>query len=471
MRYRRFSCVLLSVGLVAAGCGISGSSDSGAAPTTTTAPKADQALSAKAVLANLRGSVALLDTPIASGSAVLTEGGYLVTNAHVVEPFDVVDVTFEGEDATFDVPVVGVDLSADIAVLGPITTDRDPVPIVDPTGLDQGSDVFLVGYPGDQEDPEVTITRGVFSRRRELKDWGLSFLQSDAKIAPGQSGGALVDDQGRVIGISGLSDDDDYALSLAGDDVADSVNAILAGDGSAWEPAPRAATDRSASFTVSGLDDLRLMYLPATEQDRQVTIGVDGPAPAVELDDVGQYPLGLNQAAYDTYEGAVDGYGDDLPTPTKPDADGRWTFSIDAGYPAVLVVSSDVETATSIRVTSTEPFAVVTGDPEPLPLEVDSGPTKGSLGYLDIDVVFSLDLAKGDTIDLLAQSAIGDVAFSMMAPGEVFDSSQEVDDGGGGLFDQDAADTYTAPATGTYLLRVYQVEGLATDFRLTVKSA
>ncbi len=428
-------------------------------------------MSAKAVLAKLRGSVALLDTPISSGSAVLTEGGYLVTNAHVVEPFDVVDVTFEGENAKRDVPVVGLDLSADVAVLGPIKTDHKPVTITDPTGLDQGSDLFLVGYPGDQEDPEVTITSGVLSRRREAKQWGLSFLQSDAKIAPGQSGGALVDDHGKVIGISGLSDEDDYALSLAGDDVAESVKAIMAGDGSKWEPAPHTATDRAASFTMTGPADVRLLYLPATEQDRKVTIGVAGPSPAVELDDVGQYPLGLNQAAYDGYEGGVDSFGDDLPPATKPDADGRWTFSIDAGYPAILVVSSDAQRSTPLQVTSTEPFAVVSGDPELLPLQVDSAPTIGSSGYLDVGVVFSLALVKGDKVDILAQSAIGDMAFAMVAPGEVYDGSQQVDDGGGGLFDQDAAGSYTAPMTGTYALRVGQVEGSATEFRLTVKSA
>lgn len=469
MRYRRFSCVLLCAGLFAAGCGVSGSTDGGAATTSTAAVDLDAALPAKTVLARLRGSVALLDTPISSGSAVLTKGGYLVTNAHVVEPFDVVDVTFEGEDPTLDVPVVGVDLSADIAVLGPIKTDHEPLTIADPTGLDQGSDLFLVGYPGDQEDPEVTITSGVLSRRRELKRWGLTFLQSDARIAPGQSGGALVDDHGRVIGISGLSDDDDYALSLAGDNVAESVKEILAGDGSRWEPAPRTATDRSASFTVRGPVDSRLMYLPAADEDRRVTVGVDGAAPLVELDDVGQYPLGLNQAAYDKYEDGVDGYGDDLPPATKPDADGRWTFLIDAGYPAVLIVSS--ETATPLTVTSTEPFVVITGDPEPKPLKVDSGPLVDSLGYLDTGVAFSVDLVKGEKIHILAQSAIGDVAFAVVAPGEVFDGSRVVDDGGGGMFDQDAQGSYLALVTGTYELWVFQVEGSGTEFRLNVRSA
>ena len=471
MRYRRLTCFLLAAGMLGASCGVADGSDGGASSTTAITPKPDEVLSAKAVLARLRGSVALLDTPIASGSAVLTEGGYLVTNAHVVEPFDVVDVTFEGEDAKRDVAVVGVDLSADIAVLGPIETDHKPLAIADPTGLDQGSELFLVGYPGDQEDPEVTITSGVLSRRREAKEWGLSFLQSDAKIAPGQSGGALVDDHGQVIGISGLSDEDDYALSLAGDNVVDSVKAILADDGSTWEPAPHTATDRSESFTMAGPADVRLLYLPATAQDRKVTIGVTGTSPAVELDDVGQYPLGLNQAAYDAYEGGVDSYGDDLPPATKPDADGRWTFPIDAGYPAVLAVSSGAQRSTPLQVTSTEPFAVVSGDPDLIPLKVNSAPRTGTSGYLDVGMIFSLALVKGDKVDIVAQSAIGDMAFAVVAPGEVYDGSQQVDDGGGGLFDQDAAGSYTAAETGTYALRVGQVEGTATEFRLTVKSA
>ena len=471
---RRLGFLVVAVALLASACGVSGQ-DSGtdaSPPTATAAPTepSDEPLGGRAVLEGLRGSVALIDTPIASGSAVLLDDGYLVTNAHVIDPFDVVDVTFEGDDTELDVEVVGVDLDADLAVLGPIETDHEPVALVDPTDLDQGSDLFLVGFPGDQADPEVTISTGVLSRRRQAEDWGLDFLQSDTKIAPGQSGGALVDDQGRVIGISGLSDEDDYALTLSGEDVVASVEEILDGDGSEWLPAPQDATETAATFEVIGRSDPRVLYFPAAEDERMVTVDVDGPDPLVELDDVGQFPLALNQAAFD----ALDENDDpdlELPEPTEPDADGRYTFPIEAGFPALLYVGAGVEVATPLSVTTSEPFAVVAGDPEVTPIKVDGDPVEGTLGYLDPTRVFSVDLDADDEFAITASSAVGDVAYSVVAPGEALDAAEEVDDGGGGLFDLDASGTYTAETAGTHQLRVYQVEGVATGYRLTVEPA
>lgn len=466
---------MASAALLASGCGASGDGGSESSPKSTSTEETGPAIGGKAVLSKLRGSVALIDTPIGSGSAVLTDDGYLVTNAHVVDPFDVADVTFDGDDPMLDVDVVGVDLAADIAVLGPVETDHDQVPIEDSDGLDQGSDLFLVGFPGDQQDPEVTITTGVLSRRREAKGWGLHFLQSDTKIAPGQSGGALVDDRGRVIGISGLSDEDDYALSLSGGDVVDAVDRIIAGKGSDWRPAPRDAKERSASFRMAGSSDYRILYFPATDDARRVTVGLDAPRPLVELDDVGLYPLAWNEAAYErnlSDGGATgDGSEEDLPEPTEPDPDGRWTFELEAGYPAMLYVGTDVDEETPLKVTTTQPFAVVAGDPEPTPLEAGGDPVEGTLGYLDSVSVSEIDLEEGDRVDILASSAIGDVAFTMVAPGDTLDDSEEVDDGGGGLFGLDAQDTYTATETGTYELWVYQVEGVATDYRLQVDPA
>lgn len=465
MTARRLSCLVLAAALLLGACGVGGGGGSDASPTTT-APKE---LGGKAVLAKLRHAVAYVETPIGSGSAVLTHDGYLVTNAHVVDPFDVADVTFDGEGPLLDVPVVGVDLDADIAVLGPVRGSRPEVAIDDPSGLDQGSTLFLVGYPGDQDDPQVTITSGLLSRRREVEEWGFHFLQSDAKIAPGQSGGALVDDRGEVIGISGLSDDDGYTLAFAGGDVDRAVDAIRAGKGSDWEPAPHRGREQEATFHLEGADDYRLAYFPAADEDRTVTVHVDGPDPVVELDDAGLYPLALNQAAADL--GSITGSADDeggIPDPTEPDADGGWTFTIDAGYPAVLFVGTRADRATAATLRSSIPFAVVAGDPRVRRLEADGHRVTGTLGYFDAQQVFSLDLAKGQQVDVRASSASGDVAYRLVPPGSTFRQADEVDGGGGGLFGADAEGTETAEAAGTYRLYVYQVEGVATGFHLTV---
>ncbi len=122
------------------------------------------------VLADVGPSVALVQTPLGSGPAVLLDDGHLVTNAHVVDPFPEVSVAFEGEDAT-TVPVVGVDLAADVAVLGPVEVSRPGLALAASDAVPSGADLYLVGFPGDAADPEVTIARGVLSRRRDAPDW------------------------------------------------------------------------------------------------------------------------------------------------------------------------------------------------------------------------------------------------------------------------------------------------------------
>ncbi|QXC63038.1 serine protease [Aquihabitans sp. G128] len=472
MHLRRRPCLLVCLALAAASCGVAGSGGGSDGPKATTTVPAGPS-GAKAVLAKLRGSVAFVETPTGTGSGVFVDGGYLVTNSHVVDPFDVADVAFDGDEPIEDVPVVGVDLDADAAVLGPIEGSHPTTTIEDPKGIEQGSTLYLVGYPGDQEEPEITITSGLLSRRRPAKEWGYEFLQSDAKIAPGQSGGALADEAGRVVGISGLADDDGYALTASGADAAAAVRAILDGKGSkGWEPAPHAGDRKDASFHVEGTSDYRLLYFPATDDDVTVAIGVDGPAPVVELDDAGLYPLALNQAALDL--GSITGggpEGEDLPDATAPGADGKLTFTLEAGYPSVLFVGTAKDEPATLEVTSSVAFAVVNGDPEPRAIEPSSKVISGDLGYFDVADEYELDLAAGDVVHIRASSATGDVAYTVVAPGETYDTSEEVDGGGGGLFDADAEGDFEADVDGTYRLDVYQVEGVSTGYHLEVSSA
>ncbi len=229
VRSKLFPSVIAMAAVALVGCGVHGGGGQSEGPTTTRAASA-RVLDGKGVLAALRPAVAFVETPAGSGSAVLIDDGYLVTNAHVVEPFASVTVTFDGGKPTEDVPVVGLDLTADVAVLGPVKMRASAATFGDPNGLEKGDDLYLVGYPGDQEtDRDLTIARGLLSRRRTAGDWKLQYLQSDAKIAGGQSGGALADDHGRVVGISGLSDSDNFALSISSVDVQRSIARIRKG--------------------------------------------------------------------------------------------------------------------------------------------------------------------------------------------------------------------------------------------------
>ncbi|MBL8921366.1 MAG: trypsin-like peptidase domain-containing protein [Myxococcaceae bacterium] len=186
-------------------------------------------LTAAEVYARLSPSIAHLSTGLSGGSGVLLEKGLVLTNAHVVWPHDKVRVTFPPHLEFLDVPVRAIDVDSDLALVGPLPQplNRTPLALVSPDSLSIGSEVFLIGYPGEVEKfPQPAITRGVLSRVREARFQNLTFLQSDATIVGGQSGGALVSSTGDVIGISGLIGIERFALALSATDVLARLPAI-----------------------------------------------------------------------------------------------------------------------------------------------------------------------------------------------------------------------------------------------------
>ncbi len=82
---------------------------------------------------------------------MLIEDGYVVTNAHVVWPFQSVRVVFSDGSEYLDAPVLNWGLMADLAVLGPLSTAINPAALVNGEDLMIGSEIFLVGYPGEAE--------------------------------------------------------------------------------------------------------------------------------------------------------------------------------------------------------------------------------------------------------------------------------------------------------------------------------
>ena len=185
-------------------------------------PSSPPALNASEVYARLSPSIAHLSAGLTGGSGVLLDGRMVLTNAHVVWPHETVRVTFFPSLEFIDVPVKAIDVDADLALVGPLpaSLERPPLRIVSPDDQRIGNEVFLIGYPGEVENfPAPAITRGVISRLREARFENLTFLQSDATIVGGQSGGALVSSHGDVIGISGLIGIERFALALSGGDV------------------------------------------------------------------------------------------------------------------------------------------------------------------------------------------------------------------------------------------------------------
>ncbi len=136
------------------------------------------------------------------GSGVIaTKDGYILTNNHVVDGADEVKVTLQdGRD--FTAKVIGRDPKSDVAVIKIDAKDLPAVSMADSDKVEVGDVVLAVGNPFGIGQ---TVTTGIVSATGRAGAIGLDyedFIQTDAAINPGNSGGALVDAEGRLIGIN-----------------------------------------------------------------------------------------------------------------------------------------------------------------------------------------------------------------------------------------------------------------------------
>lgn len=137
------------------------------------------------------------------GSGVIvTSDGYILTNNHVVDGADEVKVSFGEPRQEYKAKIIGRDSKADIAVLKIDAKNLPVATLGDSDQLEVGDPVYAIGNPFGIG---KTVTHGIVSA---LGRGGLGieayedFIQTDAAINPGNSGGALIDTQGRVIGIN-----------------------------------------------------------------------------------------------------------------------------------------------------------------------------------------------------------------------------------------------------------------------------
>jgi S1-C subfamily serine protease len=142
------------------------------------------------------------------GSGVIySADGYIITNAHVVsengQAVDTVEVTFNSGD-TAAAKIVAVDSFTDIAVIKVDKTGLTPANFADDGSVTIGEYAIAIGSPLDYSN---SVTLGIVSGLgRSIENAGstalVDLIQTDAAISPGNSGGALLDAEGRVIGIN-----------------------------------------------------------------------------------------------------------------------------------------------------------------------------------------------------------------------------------------------------------------------------
>lgn len=199
----------------------------------------------------------------AGSGVIISSDGYILTCAHVVEGASNVTVTIGEQDYT--ATVVGEDATSDIAVLKIEATGLTPAVLGDSETLKVGETVLAVGNPLGELGG--TVTSGIVSAlNRSVSIQGtnsvntMSLIQMDASVSPGNSGGALFNMAGELVGVVNAKSSSSDAEGLG--------FAIPIND------AVKVAQDLMQNGYVSGRPYMGISYLPVTDAQTAMQYGV-----------------------------------------------------------------------------------------------------------------------------------------------------------------------------------------------------
>ncbi|WP_025690653.1 S1C family serine protease [Paenibacillus zanthoxyli] len=163
-------------------------------------------------------------TPYGIGTGfIYDKAGYILTNQHVIENADVIQVTVDGNSKPYEAKLLGSSPDLDLAVLKIEGDNTFPtVPLGDSNAIKVGSEVVAIGNP---QGFDHTVTAGVLSAKGRSIDINeeqgngtrnyTDLLQTDASINPGNSGGPLLNSSGQVIGMNVAVSTDSQGIGFA----------------------------------------------------------------------------------------------------------------------------------------------------------------------------------------------------------------------------------------------------------------
>ena len=485
----------VGLGLLLVSCSGSTTPNTETSPTTeTVAPSTTQevtvevvetasvpVLAAADIYKQLSPSIVYIDTPDGTGSGIILSNGYVLTNAHVVSLHEYVRV-WGADGDHFSVPVYARDWSRDLALVGPFSTSLPTIDFAEPRELLPGEPVYLIGFPGEGEvAPVASITAGLVSRMRSNACTGLDFIQTDALIAGGQSGGALLDAGGNLVGVSGLGGftEANFGLVLSGANAITGLPALESGVlpliGTPIGEATRQET------TLAPIDDNKfLITIDQPGTSVEVTVAPGGFEDVwVDLTDLyGAMPITESQEGIIDYlyqdprEEDLDDFGaveeDLIGYYTDLYYDGEETLyaTLDPGTYLVWVGSLEDEYL-DVTVTSSHPLLPMVDDEEPSqPLKLGSW-TDGIIGHLtDIDRL-EIDLVAGEAVRIRVDS-LADPVMNVYYQNTLVASN---DDSRSGLYGSAPEVRFTPAQTGTYEIDVSFYDNATDGYRVTAARA
>lgn len=143
---------------------------------------------------------------------LVSSDGQIVTNLHVIAGLDQLQVKV-GSDSTFDhAKVIAFDQKRDLAVLKIPGNNLPYLPLANSSLVKSGQQVVALGHP---QGLAGSASQGIVSAVRTLNDTGVTLIQTDASVNPGNSGGPLLNGQGEVIGVVTLKLSGSEGLNFA----------------------------------------------------------------------------------------------------------------------------------------------------------------------------------------------------------------------------------------------------------------
>jgi hypothetical protein len=420
---------------------------SSTSPTETTiAPPPDSAAESSAprlttaeqVYGSVAPAIASITTEIAGGSGVLIDSGTVLTAAHVVWPYRTARVVFPNGEEIVDAPIIGWDPFGDLAIIDVSGAANLPSPVDTGDGENTplGRPVYLIGYPGESEEyPQPTITEGILSRIREWETEQWTFLQSDTTVVGGQSGGALVDEEGTVIGITNFSFLKEFGLSGSLADAASKVERMRSGEdiadlGDRLPPQGSGTDVRTVSFENVWQDHVFVFESP-----HYADVGFEASSDA---------DVSLMLTTIDGLEIAS----------TDETLDGEETIEELITYrgPHLLRIENfsgpgDARLRSSVEL-------VEWPDPDDGRFLTRNTTITGNADYPGDFDWYLVDLGKGQAITIDVDSIAFDPVLMVDGPEALGYVLAVDDDNGGGLFGTNPRIVFTARETGTYIVVV-----------------
>jgi hypothetical protein len=376
-----------------------------------------------------------------AGSGVLIENGYIVTNAHVVWPFNNVGVIFPDGTTMANVPVDSIDLVGDLALLGPVSVNIPPITLVPREDLEIGSEVFLIGYPIETDAfPKPTITRGILSRVREWERIQFTYFQTDAAIAGGQSGGVLTTTHGEVVGISSMATaGENFAFVVSAKDIIGRLEKMISG------------------IDVDGLDRKNLIYGESSTIHEFTLENIWATGVLIALSD-SDADIDLKaQSELDVTMYVLNQYGDSVSS-VNDHKEGKTEIlqvKTQPGFSYVMVDSKTVKSGT-VKLECNRPLALIYDPDDAKELYVGNSYNANIDFPLDFDW-FLIELTDGQRITIEIESVAIDPIVYIDLPNA--STAVEDLDSGGGIHGVNSRLIFRATTSGEHLIVVSDTSG------------